>query len=35
LGQSNDVLSVTLDVTRLTDAEAAVRAARPRSRIWW
>jgi len=27
LGQSNDVLSVTLDVTRLTDAEAAVRAA--------
>ena len=35
LGQSNDVLSVTLDVTRLTDAEAAARAARPRSRIWW
>jgi NAD(P)-dependent dehydrogenase (short-subunit alcohol dehydrogenase family) len=27
LGQSNDVLSVTLDVTRRTDAEAAVRAA--------
>ena len=27
LGQSNDLLSVTLDVTRLTDAEAAVRAA--------
>ena len=27
LGQSNDVLTVTLDVTRLTDAEAAVRAA--------
>ena len=27
LGQSNDLLSVTLDVTRRTDAEAAVRAA--------
>ncbi len=27
LGQSNELLSVTLDVTRLTDAEAAVRAA--------
>jgi NAD(P)-dependent dehydrogenase (short-subunit alcohol dehydrogenase family) len=27
LGQSNDLLSVTLDVTRLIDAEAAVRAA--------
>ena len=30
LGQSNDVLSVTLDVTRRTDAEAAVRAAMDR-----
>ena len=27
LGQSNDLLSVTLDVTRRTDAETAVRAA--------
>ena len=27
LGQSNDLLSVTLDVTRRTDAEAAVRTA--------
>jgi len=27
LGKSNDLLSVTLDVTRRTDAEAAVRAA--------
>ena len=27
VGQSDDLLSVTLDVTRLTEAESAVRAA--------
>jgi NAD(P)-dependent dehydrogenase (short-subunit alcohol dehydrogenase family) len=31
LGKSNDLLSVTLDVTNLADAEAAARAAVDRS----